>query len=61
MRRKIVKFALPLVVLAGALSSHVANAQSCSTWASNIVAQYSSSSVPSLAARFTSNGNVAMA
>lgn len=56
MKRKIaVKFALSLIALAGLLSSGIANAQSCSTWASNIVAQFGASPPPSFGARLTTN------
>jgi len=40
-RNSVVKFALSLVAFAGLLSSGVANAQSCSTYASNIVTKFS--------------------
>jgi hypothetical protein len=55
MKSKIVKLGLSLVPIAGLLSSGVANGQSCSTWASNIVARYQSSAPPSQGARIATN------
>ena len=54
-RNSAVKFALSLVAFAGLVSSGVANAQSCSTWASNIVTQFAASPRPSLGARFATD------
>jgi len=43
MKNTIVKLGLSLVAIPGLLFPGLANAQSCGTWASNIVAQYKSS------------------
>jgi len=51
----IMKVRLSLAVIGGLLSAGLANAQSCSTWASNIVAQYQSYPQPSLGARLATN------
>ena len=54
MKNTIVKLGLSLVAIPGLLFPGLAHAQSCGTWASNIVAQYKSSA-PSLGARLATN------
>ena len=54
MKSKVMTLGLGLLTLAGLLSPGLANAQSCSAWAADIVAQYESSTT-SLGARVATN------
>jgi hypothetical protein len=54
MQSKIAKFVLSLVALGGLFSSGVANAQNCSTWASNII-NYQQVNHPTWGARLSTD------